>query len=286
MIELNPDKFSSVLPIIPTIKHSVLPAAICEGITPGRVFVDRLEKPQTGLIWSRLGYYFLAGSPTQVRDFSAIRNVLTDTFIPASVADGMAGIVLVTYSEAWNDYILGLLPERKVTEIYRRAFTFDPVQFYTQGDWRSHIPPGFRLQPVDAALAEGIGILEIWPSVNDFLTNGLGFALMDGEKIASVCTSAFASHERVEIDIYTDEVYRHRGFAKLTASALIEKCLCSGKRPNWECFCDNQLSAALASKLGFSHLQDYSWYYCELKYVKEINDEVKMHSRKYLDGGG
>ena len=265
MIELDPDGFSNVLPLISGIKQAVLPYAICEGINPGRVFVDRRDAPRTALIWSGAGYYFLAGKPTQARDLTSISQVLTETFIPASQATGETGFILITSSEAWKSYLPRLLPGREVIEIYRRTYTFDPAQFSARGDWRSRIPHGFCLQPVDAALVEQVGMLASWASISDFLTNGLGFALLDGDKIASVCTSVFACRERVEIDVHTAENYQRRGCAMLTASALIEECLRRGIQPNWECFWDNVTSSALAVKLGFTILQDYPVFYWEEK---------------------
>ena len=200
MIELKVHEFTSILPLLVGIKQKVLPYAICEGFSLGRVFVDRRKHPQTALI------------------------------------------------------------------------------FFRRGNWRSHIPSGFRLQPVDAALAKQAGALTGWASFDDFITNGFGFALLEGDKLASICTSAFASRERVEIEIHTAEDCRRRGFSMLTASALIEKCLSSGKLPNWECFWDNAPSTALAGKLGFSPLQDYPVYYWEEKFIAttaEAAQEIK-----------
>jgi GNAT superfamily N-acetyltransferase len=92
---------------------------------------------------------------------------------------------------------------------------------------------------VGAALAEQVGVLASWASISDFLANGIGFVLLEGDKITRVCKSAFTSSERVEIEVHTAEDYRRKGFAVLTASALIEECLRRGKQPNWECFWDN-----------------------------------------------
>jgi RimJ/RimL family protein N-acetyltransferase len=125
------------------------------------------------------------------------------------------------------------------------------------------IPYGFRLQPVDAALAEKVSVLASWASIDDFLVKGLGFALLEGDEIASVCTSVFSSRERMEIDVHTAENYQRRGFAMLVTSAFIEACLQRSKQPNWECFWDNESSTALAGKLGFSAKPDYPVYFWE-----------------------
>jgi hypothetical protein len=50
MIELKVHEFASVLPLLAGIKQKVLSYGICEGINPGRVFVDRRANAQTALI--------------------------------------------------------------------------------------------------------------------------------------------------------------------------------------------------------------------------------------------
>jgi RimJ/RimL family protein N-acetyltransferase len=263
MIELNSHEFASVIPLLAGIQQKVLPYAICEGVNPGRVFVDRRADPQTALLWSPVGYYCLAGDPARAGDLAAICQTLTEIFIPASQATGETGFILLASTPAWKEQLPTLLPEREVIEIYRRPFSFDAARFAARGNWRERLPEGFRLLPVDAALAEEVGVLASWASVDDFLANGVGFALLDGQEIASVCVSIFASRHGVEIDVHTAEKYQRRGFASITASAWIEECLRRGKQPNWECFWENEASTALANQLGFTAEPDYPVYFWE-----------------------
>lgn len=263
MIELAAADFVCALPLLAGIRQKVLPNAICEGFNPGRVFVDQRENPQLALLWSRVGYYFLAGDPARAGNVAEISRVLTDIFVPASQAGGETGFILIPSHPGWKEHLPALLPGREVIEIYRRPFQFDRNQFAAQGNWRERIPSGFHLQPMDATLAEKIGVQASWASVDDFLANGLGFALLDGDEIVSACHSVFASRERFEIDVHTEEKYRQRGFAMLVASAFIEACLARGRHPNWECFWENDASTMLAGKLGFSAKPDYPVWFWE-----------------------
>ena len=45
MIELKKSDFSSVLPLLSSSKQEVLPFSIAQGINPGRIFIDQMEKP-------------------------------------------------------------------------------------------------------------------------------------------------------------------------------------------------------------------------------------------------
>lgn len=263
MLELTSNDFEKALPLLAAFPQRVLPQAICQGYNPGRVFVDRLDDPRVALIWSPVGYYFLAGEPDEKTDLADLRHVLIDIFIPDSQAGGETGFILISSSPAWAAYLSVLLPGRKVIEIYRRPFDLDSTQFSTLANFREHIPEGFRLQPLDASLAEKAGVLASWASVEDFLKHGVGFALLRGNEIASLCMSIYASRERVEIDVHTDEAYRRKGFALITSAALVEECRRRGLQPNWECFWDNEPSSLLAARLGFSALPDYPVYYWE-----------------------
>ncbi len=269
MIELTSPEFLRILPLLAGIEQKVLPYAICEGINPGRVFVDRPENPTAALIWTTVGYYFLCGKPQPGTDLAGIAAVLSEEFLPASQAAGETGFILIPSHDSWKAHLPALLPGREVIEIYRRPFAFDPARFAACGDWRAQIPPGFRLQALDASLAERAGVLASWATIEDFLANGLGFAILAGDEIASVCLSVFATRAMMELDVHTGEKFRRRGLAQAAASALIEACLQSGRQPNWECFWENEPSTSLALKLGFTPLPDYPVMYWEEKPLKE-----------------
>lgn len=263
MIELHPTEFASITPLLGGIKQKVLPRAICQGYSPGRIFVDRRENPQFILVWSALGYYFIAGVPALLHDWVEARQVLREIFVPASQASGESSFILVPAQDGWKAHLPNLLPGREVIEIYRRPFQFDSGQFKMLGRWQDGLPAGFQLRIMDADLTERIGAPPGWISPEAFLENGLGVVLLAGDEIASLCTSVFASQEFMEIDIHTEDKYQRQGFARLTASAFIEECLRLGKQPNWECFWENEASTSLAEKLGFQVEADYPVYYWE-----------------------
>ncbi len=262
MIELHPSEFAGVAPLLEGIQQKALPSAICQGYSPGRIFVDRRDRPQLILVWSALGYYFIAGSPVLAHAVKASR-VLREIFVPASQAGGESSFILVPAQAGWKEHLPALLPGQEVIEIYRRPFQFNLAQFQALPAWQARIPPGCQLRIMDAALTEKLGAPPGWFSSEAFLANGLGIALFAGDEIASLCVSVFASRERMEMDIHTEEKHQRKGFAALAASAFIEECLRRGKQPNWECFWENKASTALAEKLGFQAEADYPVYYWE-----------------------
>ena len=265
MIELNPSEFQSVLPLLVDSRQQVIPFTICQGINPGRIFIDQKENPQIVMIWTTVGYYFLFGDPSSISDLESISQILTQVFIPASQATGETGFILIPSSPSWKAMIPMLLPDREVIEIYRLPHDLDFNSFQRKADWRLQIPTGFHFQSIDESIALKIGVLASWSSMEDFLTNGIGYALMKDEEVASTCVSVFSSSQKVEMDVHTDEKFRRQGLADSICSAFIEKCIQSGKLPNWECFWDNEPSVNLAKKLGFIAQKEYPVFYWEEK---------------------
>ncbi len=265
MIELNPSEFPSVLPLLVDSRQQVLPFAICQGINPGRIFIDQNDNPQIVMIWTTVGYYFLFGDPSSISDLESNSQILTQVFIPASQAVGETGFILIPSSPSWNAMIPMLLPDREVIEIYRLPHVLNFNSFLQKADWRLKIPPDFHLQSIDESIALKIGVLASWSSMENFLTNGIGYALLKGEEIATTCVSVFSSSEKVEMDVHTVEEFRRQGLADLICSVFIEKCIQSGKLPNWECFWDNEPSVNLAKKLGLIAQKEYPVFYWEEK---------------------
>lgn len=271
MIELNPSEFPFVLPLLENSKQQVIPFAICQGLNPGRIFIDQKENPQIVLIWTTVGYYFLFGESSSIDDFQSISQILTEIFIPASQAMGETGFILIPSSPSWKSIVPTLLPGRKVIEIYRKPYVFNFESFQYKRNEFSQIPPGFNIQTIDRLTAENIGVLSSWSTMDAFLTNGIGFMILQDEELVSTCISVFSSAKKIEIDIHTGEKYRRQGLAKLICSVFIEKCLEMNKIPNWECFWDNEPSVNLAEKLGFVSQDVYPVFYWEEETPKTHN---------------
>ncbi len=236
---------------------------MCEGINPGKIYVDRLEHPRIAFLWTPVGYYFLAGHASHPSDLAGLAKTLSDVFIPISLAGGENGLILVPSPEVDPACIQALLNGRETVQIYRRPFAFDAGRYAQAKHELLPLPEGFEMQPVDAALAEQYGLPPSWATADDFIAHGTGFALMAGDEIASLCQSIFASRQKFEIDLHTRPEFRRRGLATLAACALIDDCLSQGRTPNYECFWDNQPSISLAGKLGFTPRPDYPVYYWE-----------------------
>ncbi|MEN6434735.1 MAG: GNAT family N-acetyltransferase [Anaerolineaceae bacterium] len=263
MYELPVCSYFLAQPIFRNFPQAILPAAILEGYHPGKVYVDQPDEPRVAMIWSTVGYYFLAGQPSAIRDIGILQKILTENFIPASKKMGENGFILATSGTEWKEYIPGIMGDRDAKIIFRQPFRFQYCIFKESKHWLASLPSGFVLKKIDADLLQIITLPSSWSSIEAFLTNGSGYALVNEGKIISSCFSVFRSGTGIEMDVQTTPEYRGKGYAMITSSAVIEACIQLGLQPNWECFWDNLASIGLAEALGFEKLSPYPVFYWE-----------------------
>ena len=88
--------------------------------------------------------------------------------------------------------------------------------------------------------------------------HGIGFVLLEEEKIVSGASSYVSCGSCIEVEIDTEEHYRRRGFATICGARLIYECLEKGIYPDWDAH--NQESVRLAQKLGYEISFPYTAY--------------------------
>ena len=99
-------------------------------------------------------------------------------------------------------------------------------------------------------------------SVEDFLQNGFGLALVINDKVCGYCLSEYSIDNECAISIWIDENYRGLGYAKMMTNLFLQR----NKNKNWNIFwgCEsvNVPSNKLAQTTGFilsSCLNYYEW---------------------------
>jgi GNAT superfamily N-acetyltransferase len=97
-----------------------------------------------------------------------------------------------------------------------------------------------------------------FPTLEDFAARGVGFGIEHKARYVSGCSSFAISSCSLEFEIQTHPDFLRRGLASACAAAMIEYCLEHGLRPCWDAH--NDMSAALATKLGFTNPAPYTSY--------------------------
>ena len=185
-------------------------------------------------------------------------------FIPEDYASDMH--LLCSFRNLWNDRIERTYGERAIGferyAIRKEPDVFDPARLRAFCD---RIPDGYALRPIDAELYEQAkqeewsrDFVSQFRDVDDYLTRGLGVAvLFEGQMIAGA-SSYVVFHDGIEIEIDTRKDHRRKGLALACASRLILTCLERNWYPSWDAA--NLQSVALAEKLGYHMDQPYTTY--------------------------
>jgi len=98
-------------------------------------------------------------------------------------------------------------------------------------------------------------LFENFHSISDFLDRGIGFCILDGEKVIGAATSMAISKKAIDIEIQTHKDYRRQGLASVVGSQLLLTSLDKGLDPIW--LAANLESEKLATKLGYKKIDTY-----------------------------
>ncbi len=251
---------------------------VLAGDNPGCVVADDPVAPRTAFM----------GTPEGAHLGGAIDNPAFQAAFPAYLEDVLFGekswrAACFVLTPEWGAALRDLLP-RPPQEDARRHYVCHAVQH----DWRAHLPDGFSVQQIDAALLEQAAQVEGrgaeswahvsrwarggWGSHAAFLEKGFGvvtlhageivsWSLADGRDGAPEPCGGPRRGARCEIGIHTLPAYRRRGLAAITAAAAIEFALAAGYcQVGWHCSEDNPGSIRTAERVGFRLERRYTNY--------------------------
>ena len=216
----------------------------------GKAFVDDLACPKayritTGPFWYFAGIARSPGGYRMIEDFPAYQLLMPS---PAEWLE-----------IAW--------------EVHPQLQSFPRYSFSTERLSKDHLESIMwkskykdQVVPLDVELVTKLterpeSYLEIadYKGVEDFITRGMGFAVMDGDEILGAAYSSLVCSKGIEVSIYVEEKYRRQGVARALGSRLLLECLRRNLRPNWDAA--NPESCRLALKLGYVFTEFYEAYF-------------------------
>lgn len=268
LIELEQVDFEHVRPLFAPLTHHLVIDSILTGLTPGRLFVDDRSKPKTAVAWFKRRL-FLTGDRSRETINRALAQLLNESYYPHMIAANLGGgAFTLIYTPGWERVMDVVLAGKDPFVGQRLTFRLDP----TRHPWKPVLPDGFSLRRVDAALLADPHIENLAyvteemvserPSVEDFLANSFGTAVLQGTRIVGWCMSEYNTGTRCELGIETAEGYQRRGLARATASATIREAAARGYTEiGWICDADNKPSVAAAQNLGFQLRHEDPTYY-------------------------
>ena len=120
---------------------------------------------------------------------------------------------------------------------------------------RQRLLDGFEIRLIDRQLLERCewrSDMEFYcGSVDNFLANGMGLCLMQGNDIMVEAYVSSFGEVMAAIGAVTRAAHRGHGYAPIACAYLVEACEQRGYRAYWSCDADNVASIRVARKLGF-----------------------------------
>jgi RimJ/RimL family protein N-acetyltransferase len=243
--------YSTNHPALPSLFDPSLPDspvlwAVLLGRNQGQTLVDCLDYPTQSVIRTGARLTFFSQHSAQ-------------SFLDQAIARfGQLGVVWLVWPSAMANH---LHPPAGGEISHRLEFRDLDSQSSHLAQLRESIPPGMHIQPIDRPLLEHCewrSDMEFYcGSLDNFLVNGLGLCLMQGEEIISEAYCSSFGDKTAEIGAITHAAYRGHGYAPVACAWLIEACAQRGYQAIWSCDADNRASIRVARKLGFRQERAY-----------------------------
>ena len=287
MQELRKRDYEKVRPLFEELDWNLITRAVVEGTSPGRVYVDRVEKPRTAFMCTVEGYYLSGYDCNDEFNTSLNKLIFERIFAGNTVRKGETDVAIGFHPDSWKDKMPIIFQGRIPLTTARRHYVCTELKV---DHWRGHVPRGFNVQRIDEKLLQ-TPHLEIpehvtgwmktnWGSISDFMKKGFGFCTLRDKQVVSWSIADCVSGNACEIGIRTHEDYRRQGLATLTVAATVDYSLSSGLRQvGWHCDEYNLGSIGVAEKVGFKLERKYIQYYACSNEVHHLEETAQAHFR-------
>ncbi|WP_121641293.1 GNAT family N-acetyltransferase [Virgibacillus sp. Bac330] len=245
--------------------------AIVENINPGRIFVDDVNDPASGVIWlgNNDGFIFFGNEQNEAFNHK-LNNFINHVIIPEAKKVQLKWFEGIGNHEKWNKVIEKTFEHRKLGKWNQKVYSLQ------QGDYKGNSKPeveqGYKVAKMCDFLFENDNnaikntaflqrkILEYWGSVESFLRNGMGYCMVYQNEIVSVCFSGFVAGNIHCIDIETLKAHQGKKLAQRIAHHFVEDCMENNLVPYWDCMEVNKPSVAVAENIGLRNIFNYVGY--------------------------
>lgn len=243
--------------------------AIIRGTNPGRIFVNNLDNPSAGLIWSgnNDGFFFIGDKPDS--QFTDHINDFIDTVIKtdAKKAD-LNWFEGIGNHEGWDNSLNELFKHRETSSWKQIVYTLNDKYDFPM--LPQLIPRHYQLREITRSFYDNNDysihnsrflhskIETFWSSPSDFFDNGIGYCILEDNKIVSICFTSFVYRNTHCIDIETLASHQNKQLAQFAAYAFVQRCIYENIVPYWDCMDSNTVSRKVAEKVGLSKSFSYT----------------------------
>lgn len=267
--ELPPDRITAQAAAFPGPHLDLVMASIAAGNTGAQLW----EAAQPGeaavqLLWDKgNNVFYFSGNRIGAATQRDLANFIAAEVRPRTLVERSAHFKAHALSPALEAALPVLFSGVALHEMPTLFYGFNQLQ---PAPIAAPTIDAIRFAPIDRALLadehlENVARIQaeiqwMWPSVERFCEQGLGYAAIAQSQVVCWCTAEYLSVERCGIGIETVEAYQGHGVATATAAEFVQLCLSRGMTPFWECRAGNIGSVRVAEKVGFARLaEEHYW---------------------------
>ncbi|WP_139993124.1 GNAT family N-acetyltransferase [Paenibacillus paridis] len=261
------ESYEIIEPLLKKYGSTVVIQGVLEGNNLGRIYVDDPSAPTGAFVWAKNEMFYIIGEPNPA--FTAqLESMLLSSIKREAMEIGETHFNLEVLSSEHPDDLVGRLFHHRFQVGERVPFKFQNSAFLQKG-LTPKVASGYELVRINPSVIERdtaqvltreIG--NFWGTLDKFFAKGIGYAILQQNKVIGSCISVFVGGSDYEIGIHTyDDKHRGQGLATAMAVALVQNCVGRGGVPHWTTEGFRKDSIAIARKLGFQQLPSYSVYY-------------------------
>lgn len=268
--ELKSDDFHKCLGLL-NAEGQIEVKAIVNGVNPGRIFVDNLNAPGTGLIWlgNNDGFIFMGDENNEAFN-SSINAFIDDVIVPEARRSGLEWFEGSGHHPGWDKTLERLFEHRQWGSWLQCVYRLEKENYQQQN--KPEIPQGYTIHKMDellykndSTIIKNIDFLqskvsEFWSSPERFFEEGTGYYALYDHEVVGICFSGFVANSVHCIDIETLKAHRGKKLAQLLAWNVVADCFEKNRVPYWDCMEGNKASIAVAESLGFTKAFNYTGY--------------------------
>ncbi len=273
--ELDKNEFYKCEKLINDVGHLEVKAVIV-GNNPGRIFVDHIDSPKTGLIWlgNNDGFFFIGDEGNELFN-NHINDFMDKVIFPEAKKLGLNSFIAIGNHANWDKTIERIFEHRHIQLSHQNVYK---LRGHYKDDNEPSINRGYEVFKIDEELyenknnyLENIGflhskILGFWSSPEKFFEKGIGYSIIYQNKIVSLCFSGFVAENVHGIDIETIEEHQGNKLGQNAAFCVVRDCVSKGMIPYWDCEESNKPSNIIANNIGLENYLNY------LVYIFPINE--------------
>lgn len=244
---------------------------VIEQTVSGKIFVDDKINPSTFYVVHPYGMTLLFGESKNEKFNEAFKSYALNKDNSRNNFEWMQA-----FPNDWDDVLFSLFKDVLVKSADNKEKTEKGIiELNTRVNFKfniaKHQPLSSQVVGKDIAIVRANGQMfrdmqgsvvpqYFWNNEEDFLKNGVAFALFYKGELASMSFSSYWFDNDFEMGIETKEKFRGKGFAELVCRAIIDYCVENNYEPVWSCRLENTGSYKLAQKLGYEPVLYLPYY--------------------------